>query len=179
MAKAEDSVSLLVPHKMVWQRLTEFNRWDEWLRIPDAGNKGLGDNMRWLGGEGTEMRFGLYNGGELAQTMRMTEWDPPRHLAMELEGWNWKASVAPKARSREKMGSSMGAVPALRLRYSADLAPVSDLETTFTFRMEAEFTHRFFGPLFNLLIPVRRDLKRLAAEFTNSFSHSFDRRKAA
>jgi hypothetical protein len=179
MAKAEDTISILVPHKMVWQRLTEFDRWDGWLKIPDAGTKGLGESMRLIGGEGGGMRFGLYNGGELAQTMRMTEWDPPRHLAMELEGWNWKPSVDPKARSHEKMGSSMGAIPALRLCYSADVNPVSDLESSLTFRMEAEFTHRFFGPLFNLLIPVRRDLKRLTTEFTNSFSHSFDRHKAA
>lgn len=179
MAKAEDSVSLLVPHKTVWFRLTEFNRWDEWLQIPNAGTYGLGENMRPLGGEGTEMRFGLFSGEVMNQTMRMTQWDPPRHLAMEVEGWNWKASVTPKARENEKVGKGMGAVPALRLCYSADVAPVSDMETTLTFRMEAEFTHPIFGPIFNLLIPTRRSLRRFTVDFTTRFCHSFERSKAA
>ena len=181
MAKVEDSVTLLLPHKTVWHRLIEFTRWDEWLHIPDAGTKGLGENMRCLGGEGTEMRFGLYSGGVLKQTMKVTEWDPPKRLAMALEGWNWKAifnereaKVTPEGRA--KMVCNWGA---LSLAYGADVQPVSDLETKFSFQMEAEFTHSVCGPLFNLVYPLRSQMRRITSDFTARFTQSFERHRAA
>jgi hypothetical protein len=183
MAKVEDSVSLLVPAKTVWYRLIEFNRWDEWLwmHISADARVAMGETMRCLGGEGTEMRFGLFGGGVQKQTMRVTEWDPPRRLALSLDGWNWKSVMRPDFKGNEKAAELIGTLAAVSLTYSANVAPVSDLETRFTFQIEAAFTHPIGGPLLTLLyfIPWRFSMRREAAEFTSRFTQSFEKTRAA
>lgn len=192
MVRAEDSISLLVPAKSVWYRLIEFDRWDEWLwrNVPADGKVAMGDNMRPLGGEGLEMRFGLFGDGVQKQTMRVTEWDPPRRLALSLEGWNWRAVERPETRGKERVMEAMGkeratqaigTFAAMTLAYSAEVSPVSDTETKLTFRIEAGFTHPIGGPLLNLFycIPWRMSMRKLAADFTESITRSFEKPKAA
>ena len=180
MTKVEDSVSLLMPQKNVWLRLTEFDHWNEWLQLRDPWDKALGESMRFLGGEGTEMRFGRYNGETLMQTMRVTEWDPPRRLTMTIEGWNWKGGVNPKLkRLPEKRAKAAGERGSLKLAYGAELIPVTEQETNFIFRMEAEFTHPFLGFFLNLAYPIRRHLTGMAGDFTARFTKSLERHRAA
>jgi hypothetical protein len=183
MAKVEDTVSLLVPAKTVWYRLIEFNRWDEWLwmHISADAKIALGENMRPLGGEGTEMRFGIFGGGVQKQTMRVTEWDPPRRLAISLEGWNCKSVTKPGSKVSERAKETIGSLMAMSLTYSAEVTPVSDLETRFTFRIEAAMTHPIGGPLMTLFcfIPWRLSMRREAAEFTSRFTQSFEKTRTA
>ncbi|MCX5795700.1 MAG: SRPBCC family protein [Elusimicrobia bacterium] len=182
MAIVEDSVSLLVPARTVWYRLIEFERWDEllWAHIPKDAKIALGDTMRLLGGEGTEMRFGLFGGGVLKQTLRVTAWDPPKRLDLSFEGWNPKSVVNSKNKMNDRAANLMGTLGAVSFACSAEVAPVSDLETRFTFRMEAAFTHPIMGPLLSLLyvIPGRSAMRSSVEGFTSRFAQSFEKPKA-
>ena len=70
---------------------------------------------------------------------------------------------------------------AVSLTCSAEVAPVSDLETRLTFRMEAAFTHPIMGPLLSLVyfIPGRSAMRRSVSGFTSRFTQSFEKRGAA
>lgn len=183
MAKIEDSVSLLVPAKSVWYRLIEFERWDGWLWAHSlaADKMAMGDTMRLLGGEGTVMRFGLFGGVVQKQTLRVTVWDPPRRLALSLEGWNWKSAINPESKMSERAAKLLGTLGAVDFSCSAEVSPISDLETKFTFGMDSSFTHPMMGPLLTLLyfFPGRSAMRRSVEGFTSGFAQSFEKPRAA
>lgn len=181
--KTEDSISLLLPAKTVWYRLIEFERWNDWFweHITKDGKMAMGDTMRLLGGEGTEMRFGLFGDGVQKQTMRITEWDPPRRLTLALDGWNWKACISTKGKMDERAGKLMGTLAAISFSLTCEVTPVSDLETKLTFAMESSMTHPIAGPLLTLVyyLPWRSSMRRSVEEFTSRVAQSFESTKAA
>jgi uncharacterized protein YndB with AHSA1/START domain len=177
MAIAEDKISLLVPAPRVWKLVTDFTRWKDWLQVPQATTRGLGEDLRLLAGEGIDMRFGLFHGDILMQTMRVAEWDPPRRLVLELEGWNWKALlVAPKRRIKVKVVNRSWLMPDLVLSYAVEVTPASDNESTLCFRAEGSFLHKnwFAAWIFNsvYVFVMRRILRKTAEGFTARFARS-------
>ncbi len=174
MAIAEDTSSIMVSTPRAWARLTDFSRWKEWLHVPDAQEKGLGDDFRVLCGEKTEMKLGLFSGEKQMQNFVVSDWDPPRHLTLTLDGWNFEHAAIYKGKPIQGLeGRMIASTKSMALSYTVELTPVSESETKMLFRAEVRFTNGIVGPLLNLLLPMKHTLTKVAMKFTDNFAKSF------
>jgi len=81
-AEVSVSVNISAPPEQVWAALTDWERQGEWIlattvRQSSTARTGLGTEIEALTGLG---RFGVRD------TMRVTEWDPPRRCTMQHTG---------------------------------------------------------------------------------------------
>lgn len=175
MAIGEDTTKFLVSTPRAWQRLSDFSRWKEWLAIPDARDKGLGNDLRVLTGEKTEMKLGMFAGDIQMQTFNVTQWDPPRLLAIEIDGWNLvTAAIQTDGEIKPGRGGVIYAtIKALKFSCTAELTPEGESESQIRFRVEAYFTDPIGGLLFNATYPMRRTLQKIAVKFNSNFIQSF------
>ena len=151
MAIAEDTSSIMVSTPRAWARLTEFYRWKEGLHVPDAQEKGLGDDFRGLGGEKTEMKLGLFSGEKQMQNFVVSDWDPPRHVTLTLDGWNFEHAAIYKGKPVQGLEGRMIAsrIMALSLPWNT---PVSSPKPRCS-SPPSPLTNGIVGPLLNLLLP--------------------------
>lgn len=172
MTTAEDSISLLVAPEQIWKVLADVPRWwpvyfHESAKYRDTG---WSDKVLLLNGEGASARFGLYAEGTLLQTMRISEWSPPRRLVLSSEPWNPERASLTAMREdfgKGRLRQLVTTVNATRFSISFDLSGVSQRETKLSTRIECEFSNPFVNML--LTFPMKRVLRRSANYFVRKF----------
>ncbi len=176
MAIGKSSTSFLLGQQEAWRRVTDFSKWQKWFWIPKASEKGLGDTIKAVVGEGEAMQLGFYCGDKLMQPCRIKEWTPPEHLLLILDEWNVEGGAyIGKKRIPGFLGTFMGNMKAEKLRITLDLSPTSPTETRMDMSIEVEFTHLIFGPLFNLF-PLGGELGMICDSFQKRFTQSLEKK---
>lgn len=158
MAKGGDSITLLAPPQAIWDRLVDFDRWTKWFHVPFPNN-GWGVDFQAVDKPGPAARVALRKKGKPLQVFQVVEWTPPQRFKLQLTQWVLNKYIHGGAGS---MGASILLV----------LTPNDKGETVVTMELEAEYTHPFFGPIYNLLIPLGGTLDRIAFEFFRRFPAS-------
>ncbi len=158
MIIVEESCVLLAVPAQIWPLLADFNRWKEWLFVQNAGETGVGNAMKVLGGEAGAQQLGIYYDKDpkelITQTGKVLVWNPPTHVAIALGDWNPETGrVVNGMRLPGAYGAWVGRMRALSLRLDVILEPVSVAETKMTVRFDGYFTDEFFGRFLNLFLP--------------------------
>ncbi len=172
MAVVEGSCVLLADPSQIWPLLSDFNRWKEWLYVDNAGETGVGNAMKVLGGEAGAQQLGIYYDKDpnevVTQTGKVLVWNPPTHVAIALGDWNPETGRIVNGKPVPGLlGAWVGRMRALRLRLDVILEPVSVAETKMTVRFDGEFTDEFFGRILNLFLS--RGLGRTLQQFLKKF----------
>ncbi len=176
MPIGQSSSTFLSSPEDLWGRLTDFTQWQNWLWIPKASNKGLGDTIKAVKGEGETMQLGFYCGDTLKQECRIKVWDPPKRLMIALEEWNPESGAYIENKKLPgRLGLLMGSIKSMKVRLSIDLAPAAAGETKVDMRIEVDFTHWLLGAFFNLF-PLQGELKKVLDNFLQGFARSLQSR---
>lgn len=141
MARAVYEFGVLDGTERVWAAISDFSRWDRYLKIPDARKRGWGDSFTVRAGSGQGMELAMLSDGDLIQDWIVEVWDPPRRLRLA---------------SRACYGNPMAATSA---SIDFTLTQASAAETRVAITLETKFTEPTFGWFFNL-VPVGDQLKK-------------------
>lgn len=141
---------------------------------------GLGDTPKFLGGEGTGIKLGMFEGDMLLQTYSVTEWVPPTRLVLTLDPWKWENAAYVEGKPLPGfLGKAIGSMKALESTYSFLLSSAGPGQTKLTVSIYYRFTHEIWGPIFHLAgwLPIKWAMQRCAANFLQYFTLSFDESK--
>lgn len=153
MAKASDSIKLLATPEVIWPKITDIRRWSQWYHVP---SRRWGDTFDPVDPMGLGARVALRRRGRPLQVFRVAEWDPPKRFRAELSDWVLTRYVH-------------GGAASMSLSLQVTLEQTGERETLATLETEGEFTDPIFGPVLNLVIPLRRMMLSSAFDFFRRF----------
>jgi hypothetical protein len=141
MARASHEFGVLDPPERVWAAISDFSRWNRYLKIPDARKRGWGDSFAVRAGSGQGMDLAMLCDGDIVQDWIVEVWEPPQRLRL--------ASRACYTHPMKAMASSI----------DFTLASVSAAETRVSIVLETSFTDPTYGWFLNL-VPMRGELAK-------------------
>lgn len=145
MAVVRRSFSVLEPAPRVWAALADFSGWSRLLTMKDARAKGWGNRFMPRARPAAGVALDMLYDAQPMQDWVVEEWTPPERMSLSSRRW-----LGPPAY-------------AMASRLSVALRASSPVETLVGLELESRFCAVPWGPILNVITPLRRELRLLLA----------------
>jgi hypothetical protein len=150
MAIAQHSFTINAGNDTVWLLLSDFTKWSQFFVMEQPQTKGWGSNFAIREGSGVGAKLDMFWDQKLMQVWEVEVWTPRRQLRI--------ASKSCHDIFFKDMKSSI----------EISLKTVGDQKTQIDATFESQFTNPFFGPIFNSLVPLQGELRKILARMEES-----------
>ena len=138
----------------VWERLTDFSRWKDWIEVDNPRPKDWGDSMKVYNGTGASTVLLMSMGDTPVQVWKVTEWEAGRKLTVALDSWLGHRTA--------RMDVSI----------TVELSSSTNAETAVAGRLEACFSFPIMGAFLNAFVPMRAQGEQTLSHFLNQLENA-------